>query len=432
MCPQAGAQSGMSFEEFRPKLAPYYADELIADVELAMPQGATYRIWGWDVGDYTGDGFNDLAVSVYIVGSRKKECVVTLLADLDGFMTNISSQRVSFVDLPLEVGVVIKDNTCYIVQKKQDEHWQMKGYRYTSGSVVLVDEFVSNKVNRFFHQGYRNYQTLETRDTYIDRKQATVFETEYRTIPAYRRGRQVFAGIVSDVHINEVKSVVDGAYWWKGPEDASFSTKLVYDEDNLFVQIKVQDSTVVTGWCDTCPADRIELLLDVVPPENGPTSRYITSINGSTLNVRHESDSGLYAFTVSIGDFEEIRPSVIVRTTDDLSEAQDEAVQNVRVVTAQRANGYVIKMKIPFLLLGFDRVPLNDENGLELGCSVVLYDVDNEFREDETTILATSQVQPLDPSTYGAVSLIPDGVWYGSTTNIYTDAVLGTLRELGF
>ena len=46
--------------------------------------------------------------------------------------------------------------------------------------------------------------------------------------------------------------------------------------------------------------------------------------------------------------------------------------------------------------------------------------------------LPRASFQPLDPSTYGAVSLIPEGVWYGSTTNIYTDAVLGTLRELGF
>ena len=62
------------------------------------------------------------------------------------------------------------------------------------------------------------------------------------------------------------------------------------------------------------------------------------------------------------------------------------------MVTAQRSNGYVIKIKVPFLLLGYDRVPLNEEEGLELGCSVVLYDVDNEFREDETTTLATSLV----------------------------------------
>ena len=37
----------------------------------------------------------------------------------------------------------------------------------------------------------------------------------------------------------------------------------------------------------------------------------------------------LYAFSVSIGDFEEIRPSIIVRTTDDLTEEQDEAAQGV-------------------------------------------------------------------------------------------------------
>ena len=422
----------MPFSDMKLKLAPYFADELIADVEASMPQGASYRVWGWDVGDFTGDGYNDLALSIHILGTRKRECNVYLIADIDGFMMNVGEYRIKYVELPLEVGVVIKENTCYVVQKEKADHWVMRGYRYVSGSIVKVDEFISNKIERFAHEGYRNYQTLETRDKYVFPNKRTAFETRYLTIPCYQRGRQVYAGIVPDVQVDKIRNVVDGAYWWKGSEDASFSARIVYDQSFLYLRVKVKDSTVVTGWCDTCPADRLEIWFDVTPPDELGGSRYITTLNKSSIEIRTETDSGLYAFAVKIGDFQEVHPSIKVRTTDELSVEQEDALAAVRVVTAQRADGYIVKMRIPFVLLEYDQAPLLENELIELGCTVALYDVDNEFRESETTTLATSAIQPLDPSTYGVISFIPDGLWYGETANIYADAILGALRELGF
>ena len=133
-----------------------------------------------------------------------------------------------------------------------------------------------------------------------------------------------------------------------------------------------------------------------------------------------------------IGDFVDRRPSIKVKTTDELDPAQEEAVQLVRVVTAPRSDGYVVKVRVPFVLLGYEKALVDEHSLTELGCTIALYDVDNEFRGDETTIVATSPIQPLNPSTYGAIRFVPEGKWYGDTANIYTDAVLNALRELGF
>ena len=108
----ASAQSGMSFADLSLKLAPYFDAALIADLEAAMPQGADYRVWGWDVGDFTGDGYNDVAFSINVLGTRRKECIAFLFADLEGFLVNVAQYNVPWVSIPLEVGVVIKDNTC--------------------------------------------------------------------------------------------------------------------------------------------------------------------------------------------------------------------------------------------------------------------------------------------------------------------------------
>ena len=426
------AQSGMPMRELKLKLAPYFDNALIADLDAALPQGAEFRVWGWDVGDFTGDGYNDVAFSINVLGTRKKECQVYLFADIDGFLVNVAQYRVPYVAIPLEVGVVIKENTCYVAQKRKAEDWTMQGYRYVQGSVVKVDEFITNKVELFAHDAYRNFQTLESRERFLIQDGRPAFATEYLTIPCYERGRQVFAGIVPDVAVGSIRNVRTGSYWWTGPKDASFKARAVYDDAFLYLRVAVQDSDVVTGWCDTCPADRMEIWFDVTPPSGVNGSRYITSVKRQNLQIRTEADSGLYAFAVKIGDFEDIRPTITVRTTDELSAAQDEALNQIRVVTAQRANGYVVKIRIPFVLLGYDRPPLRDRERTELGCTIALYDVDNEFRPEETTTLATSAIQPLDPSTYGAMTFLPEGVWYGETSNIYTDAVLTALRELGF
>lgn len=426
------AQSGMEFAEFKRKIEPYFAEDLIEDLRAAMPQGAQYRVWGWDVGDFSGDGYHDVAFSVNILGTRKRECIVYLFIDNEGFLVNIARYPLQYVDLPLEVGVVIKEGACFVTQKKKAESWSIRGYQYRDGAVVHFDEFVSDRVESYGHEAYRNFRTLETRERFIGPKGDAVFETSYQTIPCYQRGRQIFAGYASEVMVNEVRNVHDGAFWWKGPDDGSFSAKAVFDDDFLYLRINVLDSTVVTGWCDTCTADRFEIWLDATPPDERSGSRYVLEDNKGRIKFRTESDSGLYAFSIRIGDFADLRPTIKVRTTDELEPEQQAAVQAVRVVTALRSDGYVIKVRIPFVLLGYDRAPVEERQLTELGCTLALYDVDNEFRPEETSLVATSPIGTLDPSTYGAIRFVPEGLWYGETTNIYTDAVMAQLRELGF
>lgn len=426
------AQGGLSITDVKEKLKAYFADELLADLEKVMPQGAQYRIWGWDVGDFTGDGYNDVALSVYTSGTRKKECTVHMIADVDGFLTDVATFNVPFVDLPLEVGVVIKDTTCFIARKRKSDDWGMKGYRFVAGSVVLVDEFNSNQLSGFAHEDYRNYVTLDTREEFSNDKGKVLFESQYLTIPCYERGRQLFAGIYAEVAPSSIRNVLEGSYWWEGADDASFSTRFVYDEENIYVRVNVYDSNVVTGWCDTCIADRLEVWFEVNNRAEKDYSRTIERVSRKGIQPRNEVDSGIYALLVKIGDFEDIPPTIKVKTTDELDPIQQAALENVRVVTGQRSDGYVVKLRIPMELLGFAQPPIDDDVLTEYGCTVVLHDVDNEFRPEETTTIATSRLSKLDPSTYGAIRFVPAKRWYGETRNIFTDAVLTTLRELGF
>jgi len=428
----AYSQSGMEFKEFSLKLQPYFDDELIADLEAAMPKGAQYRVWGWDVGDFTGDGVPDVTFSVNVLGQRKRESTVYLFVDNFGYLVNVGNFQLAYIDLPLEIGVLVRDTIAYVTQKKKSDYWTIRGYTYRSGSMVQVDEFISNKVEHFGHESYRNFSTLQTKERFLDEEGLEEFAVEYTTVPCYSRGRQVYAGFVSDVITNSIRNVHEGAFYWTGPADASFTARTVYDDDNLYVWIKVVDSNVVTGWCDTCTADRLEIWLDTTPAEDLGGSRYVMSVKKRELTVRESTDSGLYAIAVKIGDFAEIRPSVKIRTTDELDAVQESAVDQVRVVTAQRSDGYIVKIRVPWVLLGYARVPIEEKILTELGCTIALYDIDNEFRPEEVSVISTSAIKPLNPTTYGAIRFIPESTWYGETNNIYVDAVINTLRELGF
>ncbi len=434
-CPlsmDAVAQSGMEWKEFTRKLDPYFAEDLIEDLRTTLPQGTQYRVWGWDVGDFSGDGVTDVAFSINILGTRKRECVVYMFVDVEGFLVNVSKQPLAYVDLPLEVGVVIRDGACYVTQKRKAESWTIKGYQYRDGAHVLLDEFLSDRVGSYGRETYRNYRTLDTWERFVGPKGDTEFRTDYLTIPVYGRGRQVVAGYATDVIVDRVKNVHEGAYWWKGPEDCSFTSRAVYDDDHLYVRIDVVDDKVVTGWCDTCVADRVDIWFDASAPDESTASRSIGKDSKGDITFRGQSDSGLYVVSIRIGDFEDVRPSVRVRTTDDLTPEQEAAVRDVRVVTALRSDGYVVKVRVPFLLMGFSRAPVDAAVPVDVGCTIAVSDVDNEFRAEETSVISTSELQALRPASFGALRMIAGDAWYGQATNIYAESVFQSLRDLGF
>ena len=72
---------GMSFNEFAPKLQKYFDNKLIADIQNELPSDGAYQIWGWDVGDFSGDGYYDVAFSVRYKSDKGKKIRAFMFAD---------------------------------------------------------------------------------------------------------------------------------------------------------------------------------------------------------------------------------------------------------------------------------------------------------------------------------------------------------------
>ncbi len=419
----ANAQSGMSFETLHYKLSPFFAEELLGDIEQQLPQGSTYRIWGWDAGDFSGDGYNDVALSVRVRGDRGNDVRVYLFVDMQGYMRLVKTLTYQYVELPIEVGVVIRDQGIYVTRKYEQFHWSIDGYTFDRGALTKLDRFTTEKINRRTRETYQNFQSLERIERFIVTTSGVVdHEREYVCIPSLERGRRVYPGFATRAEGDKIKYVPSGAYYWEGPQDASIAVVSRWNSEFLYMSVYVTDDNVVAQKAERDRAfDHCELWIDATIRDEGQLAA-----DNRIL------DSTVCGFILTPGDFGAMAPGVTIKPAGDLTPEQAASVGDITVTSHRTNNGWNARVRIPFRLLGFETAPVDFERIVELGCSAIAVDVDNEFRPQEQTEVATSDVQRLDPSTYGALLLVGSAQDYGSANNIYADDIAERLRGLGF
>lgn len=82
---KTSAQSGNSFSDFSKKLEFYFHPDLVSDIAKEM-EATDVTVWGWDVGDFSGDGNNDVAFAVRKLRSNDRKMTIYLFVDIDGFL----------------------------------------------------------------------------------------------------------------------------------------------------------------------------------------------------------------------------------------------------------------------------------------------------------------------------------------------------------
>ncbi len=428
----AFAQSGMKFPELEKKLEPYFADELIQDIKDELAANSSYSIWGWDVGDFSGDGYYDLAISVKFHNDKSKRVQVYMFIDSEGFLTKVGHYYFDYFEMPLEIGVSIRDNSCYITKKRKLFDWEIYGYRFVNGDLIKFDYFETYRIDPFTYEKHENYQTCDTRVSYIFTKNNNkVFNANYITIPSYERGRMIYHGFANYVSSFHPDFAIEGAFYFTGDDDAAYSIKSNYDSENLYFNITIKDDEVVPTRCDSCIGDNIELWFDLYPHINGK-DRLIKEIDKKKIEVRSEPDSGIYSIKISPGDFMNVMPSISsIKSTDEVSEEQKVSASKIKIISSLYEDGYKLKIKIPLEIFNEEIIPLKDEE-VSIGFSLVVCDVDNEYRSEEASKISTSEFKPNSPVTFGELLLIPSTKWYGESNNIYHLPIIKTLEEYGF
>ncbi|MFA5510895.1 MAG: sugar-binding protein [Candidatus Kapaibacterium sp.] len=426
------SQSGIKFPELAKRIDPYFDTALIEDMRKQLPQGSDYNIWGYDIGDYSGDGYNDVAMSLRLSGDRSRKMHVYLFADIDGFLQKVGQFIYEFVELPLEIGVVIRDNKCYVTKKNKQYDWIMDAYSFDNGALMKSETFATRRVGDMTYEKVRNYVDLFGTDKYLfTRSGKEVFQKKYLVLPSYSRGRKIYKGYQAEMYSDYIDYVHVGAWWWKGQEDCSFRVSSAHDENYLYFTIEVNDESVVVAKCDTCITDMVDLWLDLnIAGEDNKFVQY--DKKEDKISFRTSSESGIFKISVNPGNFLDKESEVKIATSDDLTLEQKTESINIKAVSNLTESGYIVRFKVPFIFLGFATNPASKNNFVEFGATFVVHDYDNEFRPEEKTEIASSAFSQYDPSTYGSLVIVPHNKWYGESVNIYTEDIIKGLMEYGF
>jgi hypothetical protein len=426
---QSFSQSGISFAEFSKRLENYFDKDMIMDLQKSIPNIDKCTIWGWDVGDFSGDGNNDVAFTIKINAEKKSKVYLNLFVDIDGYFVKVGEFPYNYIDLPLEVGATIKNGVCYVAQKLGASNWKMNGFQVFNGSLIFKEDFYSRKFEYFTVDNSVDYFTLQNTEKVFENTKGTEkYLRKYFVIPSYNRGRLIFNGFNNTVKVDDVDFVNKGAFYWNGPKDCYFEATSAYDEEYLYFQVKVYDDIVTNKTCNNCFGDYVSIWFDA--QYAGDTIDHF-HINEKDLIVNNKPSNGVYNFQIFPGDFIDIPPFVNAYSNDLVTSLQQISASHIKVSSNKFDGGYVVKIRIPYDILDID--PTNFTNSFyNISCSIEVHDIDNEFRPEEETIIATSQFDQTNPSTYGKLLFIPNNNWYGLCKNIYKQDILQTLLEFGY
>ncbi len=425
-------QSGMTVAEFKVKLEGYFNNEMVDDVFRKIPQNTRFTIWGWDVGDYSGDGNPDLAFSIKITGETRRITYVYFFVDIDGYLELILVEPYEYVELPLEVGVAIRNNKCSITQKKKKDIWQIKSYTFEDGVIYLIEEYLSQNYLGNNLETVVNYKTNECKFTLesLSREKLN-FEAKYYFIPSYPRNKPVYKGFSSRTNIDKIDYVIKGSYYWRGDYDASMSVKSSFDNNFIYFTITVTDDVFVPKECENCIGDKISFWFDFQPFRS--SFKRLFKQSGSQLLVRSKPDGSIFKIEINLGNLVDKSPYVeSINSTEPFDDEQKRSVEKIKLLFTTNEDKYVLKARIPVALFGYDMLPYENDEPVFIGFNIVYVDVDNEFRPNEITYITNSSFEESQPATFGELVILPDYRKFGFAKNIYVDSILNLLENFGF
>jgi hypothetical protein len=414
----------ISFDEFKRKLEGVFSEEQFTSLRSFLPQD--FEIWGYDVGDFSGDDELDVAISVKPIDLKGKKVQVFFFINDGPSFIEASTIQVGYFEIPIEVGFTVEHGVCFMTSKEKDHHWFITGYTFHDGSFILVDRFEVgrhslgvDKNTEIGYEEYNNYETLASRESFFNVSNGKLFlGAQYYTFPVYRMGRRPLPDFVTSLQDTSGKYFVAGKENWTGPQDLGFSASAVYNDSALYCHLRVIDDSLVVGTGEVTDGDGVNLWFDLEASRMNASS-------GPAPNFRLQPDSDVMSMSISPGDFRTKRPRVAVLLHKQPSDLQRQGINSISVTSTKRANGYELLARIPFSLFDLEKPPS------VMGFTAEVNDVDGSNGDLKRTRVATSELRDWDPSTFGVLRFIPEHGSYGEVRSLSIENLLQHLRDVG-
>lgn len=392
------ASDSLEFAGFAQALSPIFSPEKIATILSNLPPKC--KIFGFDIGEYSGDDGMDVVLSAMHDGAARKSMdVYFFLNDGSRFRLLRTLQR-RYVLEPIEVGFAIEAGVCFVTEKTGEYAWRITGYTAGDGTFRRVSEWTTNRMRtggRETNVGYErsfSYETLIADEHYYgSNSNRTFIRQKYYDLPVYPADLSLPDGMRSMIGDSSGLMIASGGSSWYGPDDCSIFCSAQYDSSTVTFRIRAHDDRLLYhAWADS--ADHLDLLFDLsrrnrIRPDGTPQTYAPATQFGIRIIM---GDGGM-------------RTPVVELLGEAVAKRFGDAVSVTTVPDAAEFQTYTFTVRVPLALF---------TNGAALqptGFVCVYHDVDHDGMRQWASLAATAREYiPGNPTTYGMLHFISDPV----------------------
>lgn len=132
------AQDEMDFEEFMGMMSETMTEEQLDELSFKLPWNI--KVVGYGVGDFSGDGNDDIVLSVIEKDKTPKKSVdVYFFENVDNTtFKKIKKKNYKWYEITLEVAFLVKEGKCFVTSR-DDNSWYFAGYEIKDDKLVTSD-----------------------------------------------------------------------------------------------------------------------------------------------------------------------------------------------------------------------------------------------------------------------------------------------------
>jgi len=132
------AQDDMDFEEFMGMMSETMTEDQLDQLSFRLPWDI--RVVGYGYGDFSGDGINDIVLSIIEKDKTAKKSVDVYFFEghENSSFKRITKKNYKWYELTLEVAFLVKEGKCYVTSR-DDNYWYFAGYEIKEDRLVDTD-----------------------------------------------------------------------------------------------------------------------------------------------------------------------------------------------------------------------------------------------------------------------------------------------------
>lgn len=131
----AKAQDEMDFEEFMGMMSETITDEQLDELSYQVPWDI--KVLGYAYGDFSGDGKEDIVLSIREKGKTSKKTVDVYFFENvnDKTYKLIKLKNYKWYEITLEVAFLVKEGKCFVTNR-DDNNWYFTGFKIQGEKLV--------------------------------------------------------------------------------------------------------------------------------------------------------------------------------------------------------------------------------------------------------------------------------------------------------